>query len=233
MMKKLDDSVGDVVEALDEKGILNNTIIVFVSDNGAMTSGNSINYGSNLPLRGLKMSPFEGGVRLGGVMWTPLPRANHLYKGYVHVVDWLPTLLKAVGADVPKDIDGINLWDDIVANKESSRNEMFEIDDYSGFASITSGDFKLVTGNVTKAYSDFQGGGTLAGIIGKPPSYMDAVKKSKTFKSLEKLGRSLGVENFTHARQNMKIMCRETISYDETKICYPENGKCSSLLCMQ
>ncbi|XP_028175730.1 arylsulfatase B-like [Ostrinia furnacalis] len=222
MVKKLDDSVGDVVEALEEKGILNNTIIVFVSDNGAMTSGNSVNYGSNWPLRGLKMSPFEGGIRLAGVMWTPLPKANHLYRGYVHVVDWLPTLLNAVGAELPNNIDGISLWDDIIINKESSRKEMFEIDDMFGFASIISNDFKLVTGNVTPEYSDYQGGGSLLRIIGKPPSYFDAIKKSKAYKSLEKIDRLKDTEYYKNVRNTLKVNCDHI---DESQICYTKSDK--------
>lgn len=50
----LDWSIGQVVAALDRKNVLNNTIIVFISDNGALSDGNgTINYGSNWPYRGV------------------------------------------------------------------------------------------------------------------------------------------------------------------------------------
>lgn len=222
MVKKLDDSVGDIVEALHEKGTLNNTIIVFVSDNGAMTSGSSINYGSNWPLRGLKMSPFEGGLRVTGAMWVPEQLPNNLFRGYIHAVDWLPTLLKAVGSEIPADIDGLNIWDDIVTNQNSSRNEMFEIDDYFGFASITLDNYKLVTGTVTTEYSNYQGGGNYLGIIGQSPSYENAIEKSKVYKYLEKMGRSATIENIK-LRKKVEVKCEHPTADDE--LCFPNNGK--------
>lgn len=55
MMSKLDESVGKVVAALKSRGILQNTIIVFLSDNGAPTLNVGVwrNWGSNYPLRGV------------------------------------------------------------------------------------------------------------------------------------------------------------------------------------
>ena len=53
MTTKLDDSVGIVVTALKDKGILNNTVIIFLSDNGAQTIGMHQNWGSNWPFRGV------------------------------------------------------------------------------------------------------------------------------------------------------------------------------------
>lgn len=55
MVTKLDESVGKVVSALQEAGMLNNSIIVFVSDNGAATRGLHKNGGSNWPLKGVCM----------------------------------------------------------------------------------------------------------------------------------------------------------------------------------
>lgn len=56
MVSKLDESVGKVMEALKAKSMLENSIVVFVSDNGAPTAGLMKNYGSNWPLKGVSES---------------------------------------------------------------------------------------------------------------------------------------------------------------------------------
>lgn len=55
MTFRLDESVGQIVSALSDKGILNNTIIVFLTDNGGATIGELQNWGSNWPHRGVSM----------------------------------------------------------------------------------------------------------------------------------------------------------------------------------
>lgn len=55
MISKLDDGIGKVVEAISDKGILNETIIFLFSDNGAPTIGPLNNFGSNYPLKGVSI----------------------------------------------------------------------------------------------------------------------------------------------------------------------------------
>ena len=62
----MDTAMGRVLAALDTAGITNNTIVVFMSDNG----GENATGGSDLPLRGAKSDPYEGGIRTpGGIRW--------------------------------------------------------------------------------------------------------------------------------------------------------------------
>jgi Arylsulfatase A and related enzymes len=63
MTARLDESVGQIVSALLDKGILNNTIIVFLSDNGAPTIGELQNWGSNWPHRGVSIKLYLVRVR--------------------------------------------------------------------------------------------------------------------------------------------------------------------------
>lgn len=94
MVSKLDDSVGQIVEALESRNMLQNSIIVFISDNGAPTIGSFMNWGSNYPLRGIKDTLFEGGVRDAAFIWSPLIVQNgRVTYDLVHVSDWLPTLI--------------------------------------------------------------------------------------------------------------------------------------------
>lgn len=221
MVKKLDESVGDIVKALHTKGILDNTVIVFVSDNGGATAGGTINYASNYPLRGIKFTPFEGGVRVNGLIWSKnLTRANHIWNGYMHVVDWMPTLLKAAGATPPEDIDGIDLWESITSNKSSKRNVIFEIDDYSGFASIIQDEFKLVTGTIVNEYCNHQGR-NLRGLTCDPPSYRKALTESAVYTVISEMGIPFKLEDAI-LRENMKINCRVN---DFSNICYPDKGR--------
>ncbi|CAK1598761.1 unnamed protein product [Parnassius mnemosyne] len=224
-VKKLDDSVGDIVQTLLKKGILHNTIIAFISDNGAMTSGLHLNYGSNWPLRGIKMSPYEGGVRVNGLVWSQkLTNVNnHAWGGYMHVVDWLPTLLRAAGSEPPHNIDGIDLWNEIVHNKTSKRAEFFEIDDYNGYASIVSGDFKLVTGYVNPQYSTYQGG-DLRGIIGPKPSYLKSLEKSKMYSVLHKVDMQFNIKH-VELRNKLQIDCKVRNDSQDGTLCNSDKNK--------
>ena len=64
MVSKLDESVGRVVQALQRRHMLENSIIVFLSDNGAPTRGRSPNWGSNWPLKGVSYILYEENVEI-------------------------------------------------------------------------------------------------------------------------------------------------------------------------
>jgi len=95
----LDDCVQDVVDSLKAKGIWDNTLLVFSSDNGP-----AYGYSDSFPLRGYKNSSFEGGVRVpafvsGGYL-AEERRGQKLDSVLMHVADWYPTLLSAAGLEV-------------------------------------------------------------------------------------------------------------------------------------
>ncbi|RVE43405.1 hypothetical protein evm_011942 [Chilo suppressalis] len=157
LVTTLDNSVGNIIAVLAERDILQNTIIVFVSDNGAPTLGAKKNFGSNYPLRGTKGSPWEGGVRSIGLVWHAaiMPRIHH---GLIHATDWLPTLVSAAGGRVNNNIDGINQWSVLINNLiPKRRNALITIDDLNGWAAFREGDFKIIIGDVNPDLSRHYG----------------------------------------------------------------------------
>ncbi|XP_051172962.1 arylsulfatase B-like isoform X2 [Leptopilina boulardi] len=151
MVSKLDQSVGDVIAALRRRGMLDNSIIVFLSDNGAPTMGIHSNRGSNYPLRGIKETPWEGAVRGVAAIWSPLiENPKRVSNNLMHIADWLPTLYSAAGFDSRNlgTIDGIDLWSTIIAEKNNPRSEiLINIDEIANYAAIRRGDFKYVIGS--------------------------------------------------------------------------------------
>ena len=109
MVTELDRGIARITAALEEEQIAENTLLVFLSDNGG-----SLNLGaSNGPLRGGKSSPFEGGTRVPAVMhWPDVLPPGTVFDAQLSVTDLLPTLLAAAGAQVeaPKPLDGRNFW---------------------------------------------------------------------------------------------------------------------------
>ncbi len=110
MIKSLDRSVGRVTQALKDNGIEDNTMVIFVSDNGGT---NFINLPDiNQPYRGWKITFFEGGIRTPFfVKWPAKLAAGTVVKDPVHHTDIFPTIAAASGAQLPTDrkLDGVNL----------------------------------------------------------------------------------------------------------------------------
>ena len=72
MVSCVDDSIRNITTALMSRGMMENTIFVFTTDSGAATGGMELNMGSNYPLRGNKMTVWEGGIRAVGFVSSPL-----------------------------------------------------------------------------------------------------------------------------------------------------------------
>jgi arylsulfatase A-like enzyme len=118
MVTRFDANVGRVLDALDELGLRENTLIVFSSDHGATfesgNKGTSDFHDSNRPFRGQKRTLWEGGIRVPGVVsWPGHVKAGVISQEVVHMSDVFPTLLAAAGGtpDPSWKIDGRNLLD--------------------------------------------------------------------------------------------------------------------------
>lgn len=110
VIEEIDWSVGEIVRALEANGILDNTLVIFTSDNGPWLSyGN--HGGTAGPLRGGKFDVFEGGFRVPCVMSWPktIPKGSQSDQ-MVSSIDILPTICGLTGADLPSQkIDGLNI----------------------------------------------------------------------------------------------------------------------------
>ncbi|KAL3842664.1 hypothetical protein ACJMK2_020654 [Sinanodonta woodiana] len=145
MVTAMDEAIGNIVTALEEKGYMDNLLLVFTSDNGAA----SYMSGSNWPLRGAKTTLWEGGTRVPGFVFsrTLLTKSQYVNNELVHAVDWFPTLLAAAGGKQPQGIDGINQWKVLRSGQKSTRKEfIYNIDEVKGNAAIRMGDYKLIRG---------------------------------------------------------------------------------------
>ncbi len=152
----MDDQIGRVLAALAEKKMLDNTLVVFQSDNGgtrnpmfagAITDMSKIVLpADNGPYREGKGTLFEGGTRVVALASWP----GHIKEGIsvnemIHTVDLYPTLVKLAGGQLTKSkpLDGIDLWDTISENKPSPRTELvYNIEPFR--AALRQGDWKLI-----------------------------------------------------------------------------------------
>ncbi len=107
MIEAVDTSVGRVVAKVDELGIADNTLIVFISDNGGLPNVSQLD-----PLRGQKGSLFEAGVRVPACMrWTGVIEPKSICETPITSVDFLPTFASLAGAKLPttQPIDGTDI----------------------------------------------------------------------------------------------------------------------------
>ena len=113
MMTCLDNNIGRVLDLLDEEGLRQNTLIVFMSDNGGPTgTGPGKNTSRNDPFTGKKGDVHEGGLRVPCIMsWDGVFPEGTVYSNAVSSLDLLPTFAVAAGAEINAKVnyDGSNL----------------------------------------------------------------------------------------------------------------------------
>ncbi|MFV0346681.1 MAG: sulfatase [Bacteroidales bacterium] len=123
VIQEIDWSMGKILSALKESNILDNTIIIFTSDNGPVTR---IKHGGTAgPLRGSKATTWEGGMRVPGIISWPARIPSKIESSKpVSTLDLLPTLVGFAGGELPKDIktDGRNISELLLEpNKQSEQ----------------------------------------------------------------------------------------------------------------
>lgn len=142
MTSALDDGVGDVLDALAKNGLEENTIVLFISDNGAGVA----DYANNAPLRLGKHTLFEGGVRVPFAMrWPARVAAGTVYDKPLSTLDIFPTAVAAAGATTPADraLDGVDLLPFLSGSGNEFPHESLFWRQGSNWA-VRHGDWKLI-----------------------------------------------------------------------------------------
>jgi arylsulfatase A-like enzyme len=155
MITCMDDEIGRVVAALEKKGLRNNTLILFHSDNGgtrnAMFAGVMADMSKvkipcdNDPFRDGKGSLYEGGTRVCAFANWPGHIKPATVVELIHAVDIYPTFAALAGASTTKckPLDGVDVWEMIAEGKPSPRTEIvYNVEPFRG--AVRQGDWKLV-----------------------------------------------------------------------------------------
>jgi arylsulfatase A-like enzyme len=152
-LMEMDDNSGQILQAVRDAGIAEDTLVVWTTDNGAWVDAwPDAGY---TPFRGEKGSVYEGGFRVPALAWWP----GHIKPGSVNMdmwshMDWWPTIASIIGAPVPqhewKDnngkpiiFDGLDLSDSLLGKGEGKRTTMMFFASQS-FGAIRVKNFKFV-----------------------------------------------------------------------------------------
>jgi|SRR5579884_2213052 len=160
MVTRLDRSVGRVLDLLRELHLDENTLVLFTSDNGPVHDhvggSDSDFFESAGPLRGLKGSVYEGGIRVPGIVrWPGRVAAGAVSDLPCYFPDLLPTFLDVAGAAdaVPKGLDGLSLKPTLLGHAERQRRHdhlLWEFAGYGGQQAVRVGDWKGVRRELRK-----------------------------------------------------------------------------------
>lgn len=161
MVEGMDKSLGDIMDWVESSTMADNTIIVFMSDNGGHHSignitKNNTRYSHNYPLRGSKGSAYEGGVREPMIVnWPGVTTADSSTDEPVMIEDFFPSILEMAGVtnyETVQDLDGISFVPALKSEKLASRDIYWHYPNKWGehsdgcetYSSIRSGDYKLI-----------------------------------------------------------------------------------------
>ncbi|MBL8820963.1 MAG: sulfatase-like hydrolase/transferase [Planctomycetia bacterium] len=154
MVEGMDKSLGDVMEAVKRLHVDQNTVILFLSDNGSPSQ-----CPHNLPLRGHKITPFEGGIRVPLIAkWPRVTEANSVNTNPVVVEDFFPTILEMAGVtklETVQQVDGKSFVPLLKGNGNTPPDRAF-VWHYphqygcTPFSAVRQGPWKLIYHHITR-----------------------------------------------------------------------------------
>ncbi|SIS54552.1 Arylsulfatase A [Zobellia uliginosa] len=125
VIEEIDYGVGQIISALKEEGLTNNTIVVFTSDNGPWLSFKADGGSAGLLKAGKGMT-WEGGMRVPGIFWSPTKIKPGLISDIGTTMDLFTTFSHMAGVSIPNDriIDGVDLSATLLRSEPSDRDEV-------------------------------------------------------------------------------------------------------------
>ncbi len=157
MISRVDRYIGNVLNLVKELGLEKNTIVVFTTDNGTTHLKLEVDYDffeSVKPLRGLKGSLYEGGVRVPLIVkWPGKIKPGSVSDYCTGFEDWMPTLLDLINAKTkaPKIIDGISIAPTLLGEAQPPRAFLYrEFTGYGGQQAVWMGHWKGVRQNLLR-----------------------------------------------------------------------------------
>jgi arylsulfatase A-like enzyme len=150
LVETMDEAIGNVLAALEKEGLGKNTIVIFTSDHGGVSSGDNFST-SNLPLRGGKGYQWEGGLRVPYFIKVPGMEKTRSIDYPASGTDFYATILDLIGAEqMPREhLESLSLLPAMKGEKMSERSLFWHYPHYSNqggdpFSSIRKGDWKLI-----------------------------------------------------------------------------------------
>ncbi len=157
MITRMDRYVGRILDLLKELELEENTIVVFTSDNGTTHLKQEVDYDffqSVKPLRGLKGSLYEGGIRVPLIVrWPGKVEAGSINSFMTGLEDWLPTLLAMTGLEekTPDNIDGISIAATLSSHRQARRPFLYrEFSGYGGQQAVWMANWKGIRQNMLR-----------------------------------------------------------------------------------
>jgi arylsulfatase A-like enzyme len=149
MLAAVDEAVAQIVASLKKTGMLENTLIIFSSDNGGPPPG------KNTPLRDFKATIYEGGTRAAAFAhWPGHVPAGKTIEGAMHIIDWYPTLVELAGGSLKQalPIDGKDVWPMITKAGKSPHKAILSVSTRgTSQAAIRMGDWKLIVADADES----------------------------------------------------------------------------------
>lgn len=202
VIQEIDWSVGEILSKLEEDGLLENTLVIFSSDNGPWLVMED-HGGSAGNLREGKQFTFDGGMRVPTLaMWKGKIEPGQVYEGLASQMDWFPTIINLVGIDLDpkKAIDGKDLTE-VLLNKGQRASDEYIFFDGGQAQAFRKGDWKIKL-----PYKGFKGANYKSAVAPHDTLLVNIKNNPEENVNLFKNNRDKGLELIAQMKQAHKAL---------------------------